>query len=86
MYTRITVTKTQAGPRTVRVRVEAVGADWSTILKYTDGLATATPTVTNAWGVTTGSVDPGNTFAGAMVEFTGTAYSEASLTAFARNY
>ena len=72
-----------SGPRTVRVRVEAVAADWSTILKYTNGLATATPTVTNNWGITTGSVDPGNTFAGAMVEFTGTNYSEASLTAFA---
>ena len=69
------------GPRTVRVRVEAVGATWSTILKYTDGAA-VTPDI-NVWGVTTAGVDTGNTFAGAMVEFTGTNYSEASLTAFA---
>ena len=70
-----------AGPRTVRVRIEAVASDWSSILKYTNGVVT-TP-LTDAWGVTTNSVNPGDTFAGAMVEFTGTAYSESTLTAFA---
>lgn len=69
-----------SGPRTVRVRIEAVGATWSSILKYTNGAATP---LTDGWGVTTNSVDPGDTFAGANVEFTGTHYSEASLTAFA---
>ena len=70
-----------AGPRTVRVRIEAVASDWSSILKYTNGVVTSPDT--DAWGVTTNSVNPGDTFAGAMVEFTGTAYSESTLTAFA---
>jgi hypothetical protein len=49
-------------------------------LKYTNGAASPN---TDAWGVTTNSVNPGDTFSGATVEFTGTAYSEATLTAFA---
>jgi hypothetical protein len=69
-----------SGPRTVRVRVEAVGSTWSTMLKYTNG--GATPDI-NAWGVTTEGVDPGNTFAGAMVEFTGSGYTESSVTVIA---
>ena len=70
-----------SGPRTVRVRLEAVAADWNSILKYTDGLASTVKI--DGWGVTTNSVDPGNTFAGAMVEFTTTGYSEASVSVIA---
>jgi hypothetical protein len=70
-----------SGPRTVRVRIEAVASDWSSILKYTNGVIT-TP-LTDVWGVTTNSVSPGDTFVGAAVEFTGTGYSESTLTAFA---
>ncbi len=71
-----------SGARMVRLKITGVASDWSTILKYTDGGATAQ---TDDWGVETNGVDPGNTFAGANVEFVGTHYAEDTLVGFTDN-
>jgi len=71
-----------AGARMVRLKITGVAAAWSSILKYTNGSATADTDGTDGWGVETNGVDPGNGFSGANVEFVGTHYSEDTLTSF----
>lgn len=69
------------GVRTVDVHLRGVAPDWSDMIFYTDG-AQLTP-LADAWGTTTNSVDPGDTFAGANVELVGTDYAETSLITWA---
>lgn len=64
------------GVRTIDVHLRGVADKWSTMIGYTDGASLTA--LTDAWGVETNSVDPGNTFAGCNVEIVGTDNTEPS--------
>lgn len=69
------------GVRTVDVHLRGIAADWSDMIFYTDGAAVSADA--DAWGTTTNSVDPGDTFAGCNVELVGTDYTEGGLITWA---
>lgn len=67
-------------PRSARVRLKNVVANWTSLIEYTDGAATGS--ATDAWGTETSGVDPGNYFAGCEVEAVGTGYAEPDFVTF----